>query len=98
MTTQQNLWQGRLDGLYDYGACGMVPLIRIDRDKPRLRNNGCNCYCGHPLVHVPGLVDVLPVEDDRPIRQGHVMVFYRDGSRFGTYASTSRGGDVYEFC
>jgi hypothetical protein len=97
-TTRQDLWQGRLDGQYDYGACGMVPLIRIDRAKPRLRNNGYNCYCGHPLVCVPGLADALPVREDCTIRQGHVMVVYRDGSKFGTYASTGRGGDVYEFC
>ena len=89
--------QGKLDGQYDFGACGMVPLIRLNCRKPKLRNNGYNCYGGHPRVCVPGLRDALPVEDDRPLRQGHVMVVYRDGSRFGTYASTVLGGDLYDF-
>jgi hypothetical protein len=96
-TATTTTWEGRIDGQYNYGACGMVPLIRIDRRKPKLRNNGYNCFCGHPLVHVPGLAAAIPAEDDRPIRQGHVMVIYSDGSRFGTYASTGRGGDVYDF-
>ena len=88
---------GKLDGLYDYGNCGMVPLIRLDCRKPRLRNNGYNCYGGHPRVHVPGLRDALPIEADRPLRQGLVMFVYRDGSRFGTYARYGLGGDLYDF-
>jgi len=89
--------EGRLDGLHDYGACGMVPLVRLDCRKPRLRNNGYNCYGGHPRVHVPGLAAALPKREDGFGSQGHVMVFYRDGSRFGTYASTVLGGDNYDF-
>jgi hypothetical protein len=85
-----------LDGTFDYGACGIVPLIKIDQPKPKLRNNGFNCYGGHPVVHVPGLSASLP-DEGRPIRQGHVMVVYRDGKRFGTYADTIRGNDLYSF-
>jgi len=89
-------WEGKLDGEFDYGACGMVPLIRVNHAKPRLRNNGFNCYGGHPVVHVPGLAAALP-DEGRPIRQGHVMVVYRDGKQFGTYADTVRGNDLYAF-
>ncbi len=89
-------WEGKLDGKFDYGACGMVPLIRVNHAKPRLRNNGYNCYGGHPVVHVPGLAAAMP-DEGRAIRQGHVMVVYRDGSRFGTYADTIRGNDMYSF-
>ena len=90
-----SLLTGRLDGMYDYGFCGMVPLIWLDVAKPVLTNNGFNCFGGHRLVHVPGLAEALP-DEGRAIRQGHVMVFYSDGQRFGTYATTLRGGDVYD--
>lgn len=87
---------GTVDGTYDYGACGIVPLIRVPIAKPRLRNNGYNSYNGHPVVKVEGLYEVLPNEG-RPIRQGHVMVMYRDGQRFGTYAAGYPGNSEYSF-
>lgn len=89
---------GTIIGTCDYGACGIVPLVRIDAPKPRLRNNGCNAYCGHPRTHVPGLAQQLPPDACGIVRQGHVMLTYADGQSFGTYASDANGDDVYTFC
>jgi len=90
---------GTLDGTTDAGACGPIPVVQIDAPKPRLRNNGYACYCGHPLVKIEGLRDALPAPDDgRIIRRGYVVLRYRDGLQFFTYASTVRGDDTYSFC
>ena len=82
---------GKIDGTFDYGACGIVPKIVLPIRKPKLRNNGYNAFGGHPRVHVPGLKALLPDYG------GHVMVFYACGGRFGTYASHNFGGDLYDF-
>lgn len=86
---------GVLDGTYDYGNCGIVPLVRVDIEKPKLRNNGYNCYTGHPRLRVPGLAAVLPGEG-QSIRQGHVMIFYRCGGSFGTFLGTNLGNDLFD--
>lgn len=86
-----NIINGTINGSFDYGACGIVPRIEVAIRKPKFRNNGFNCYSGMPPVRVDGLVDVLPAGG------GHVMVFFADGQRFGTYASNNRGDGVYNF-
>jgi hypothetical protein len=88
------LVQGRLDGVFDYGAAGIVPLIRLDIPKPRLVNNGYAVYGGHPEIEVPGLFEALAESPDlRPdvadrYRSGHVMIYYADGERFGSFAGS----------
>ncbi len=79
----------KLDGQYDFGFVGMVPMIRVDAPRPKLVNNGYCCYSGIPELHVPGLRDALP-DDGRPIRQGHVMLVFADGQHFSSYASIGR--------
>jgi hypothetical protein len=82
---------GKIDGTYDYGAAGIVPKIVVPIKKPKLKNNGFNSFVGHPKVSVPGLAEKLPSHG------GHVMVFYSDGGKFGTYASNNNGNDTYSF-
>ena len=90
-----NLVVGKVDGTYDFGACGIVPKVVLPIKKPKLKNNGFNAFNGHPKVSVPGLGDLLPKHG--VIGQGHVMVFYACGGKFGTYASNINGNDTYSF-
>lgn len=82
---------GKIDGTHDFGAVGIVPKVVLSIKKPKLKNNGFNSYVGHPAVSVPGLADALGGEP------GHVMVFYSDGGKFGTFASNNHGNDTYIF-
>lgn len=84
-------------GKYDYGNCGMVPLILVPIPKPKLSNNGCNDFVGMPVVDVPGLYDILESDERWKSRHGHVMLVFSDGQRFGTWASTSGNDDRYLF-
>jgi len=86
---------GRLDGLYDYGACGMVPLIRLDVAKPVLRNNGFACFSGHPLVHVRGLAVALLTRD---VPSGRVMSWCSTPMAAVRHVCDDLAcGDVYDF-
>lgn len=86
-----------IDGTYDYGACGTVPLIRVPMRKPDFRNNGYGVFSGLPRVNVPDLRDVLSNRDGI-IPQGHVMIVFECGGRFGSYASAMDTSDNYDFC
>ena len=89
---------GRVVGTWDYGACGIVPLIEVPITKPKFRNNGFNCYSGMPVVRCPELFDLLPADGHwKEFRQGHVMVRFTDGERFGTYASGTSAKTDYSF-
>lgn len=87
---------GRIIGTADHGACGICPLVELPIHKPRMRNNGYNCYVGHPEVYVPGLRAVLR-DGDRE-GQGHVEFRYRGGGSFFSYVSDYRREDRYRPC
>ena len=84
-----------LNGTCNAGALGTIPVIRVAGRKPKLKNNGYNCYSGQPDLHVPGLAQALPEQPGRPIRQGHVKLVYSQGEEMLTWVSTVRGNDTY---
>lgn len=91
-----NIKTARIDGTYDFGNCGIVPLIRVAGNKPKFKNNGYACFAGQEPLTVPGLYNALP-DDGRQLRQGHVMLVYDDGGRFGTYAHAYSPDAAYNF-
>ncbi len=77
---------GTLQGTADLGKwLGAVPSIRVQGNRPRLRNNGFNCFAGQGALDVPGLDALL--ERGR----GHVQVEYDNGDVL-YWASRSNGG------
>ena len=84
----------KIDGTYDYGNCGIVPLVRVPMPKPKLRNNGYCEFNGCPTLHVPGLSAAFPTPGYT--NSGHVMLVFSDDKTFGTFASR-QPGDIYRF-
>lgn len=78
------------------GALGTLPLVRVATRKPKLKNNGFNCFHGQPDMEVPGLEEALK-EADRPIAQGWVKLQYNDGSALLYAANTKHGGEKFSF-
>jgi hypothetical protein len=91
-----NTITGRIAGTFDYGNCGIVPLVQVDIPKPTLRNNGFMEFTGMPQVQVPGLGDALTESNHAGLKQGHVMIRFSDGGTFGTYTAANPK-DTYWF-
>lgn len=79
--------RGRLAGTVDAGACGTIPVVQFHGRKPRLRNNGYNCYAGQPEFSCEGLADALRPQSVSGMAQGHCRLEYADGSHWMAYVA-----------
>jgi len=94
--------QAKLVGTEKRGALGEVPVIQVDGPKPKLTNNGYNCFSGQAKLHVPGLRNALVEYDNREgsgngAPQGHVILKYADGGEFGSYTGLGGEEEIYSF-